>query len=310
MAALGFFALMRIVAWDTLEPFAVVNALTMVVYLPAWLVAVGAVVARRFLLAGAAVLLIGAQVAYLAPELFSAHALPSWARTAPSIRLLDANVDKSKDFSGGYSPVIERLHPDLLTLEEFTPGSLRALRRSGALAQFSSVCSDPQYGPTGFLVASRLPLTGCRVHTVPFEGRAVPYMVTATLRTHRGSVHLFVVHTLAPFPAYWQEWVRALRAVDTAMRHEATQRVLMVGDFNATWNNRGFATLLSHGLTDAAAARGQALTMTWPNGALLPAFVRIDHLLTGSRLAVTEIETHAGFGSDHRFLSAIVAVRS
>ncbi len=27
--------------------------------------------------------------------------------------------------------------------------------------------------------------------------------------------------------------------------------------------------------------------MTWPNGAIVPPFVRIDHVLTGAHLAVT-----------------------
>lgn len=82
----------------------------------------------------------------------------------------------------------------------------------------------------------------------------------------------------------------------------------MVGDFNATWNNRGFAALLGDGLTDAAAARGQDFAMTWPNGAIVPPFIRIDHVLTGSRLAATVITSHSGFGSDHHFLTTSIAL--
>jgi endonuclease/exonuclease/phosphatase (EEP) superfamily protein YafD len=82
----------------------------------------------------------------------------------------------------------------------------------------------------------------------------------------------------------------------------------MIGDFNATWGNAGFAALVDRGLTDAAAARGDAVDMTWPNGAVVPTFVRIDHILTGSQLAVTEIASGPGFGSDHRYLTATVAI--
>ena len=84
----------------------------------------------------------------------------------------------------------------------------------------------------------------------------------------------------------------------------------MIGDFNATWGNKGFVALLHDGLIDGAAARGRATDMTWPNGAVIPPFVRIDHLLTGARLAVTEIAAVAGFGSDHRYLVARVAIRT
>ena len=44
--------------------------------------------------------------------------------------------------------------------------------------------------------------------------------------------------------------------------------------------------------------------MTRPNGAVVPPFVRIDHVLTGARLAVTQITTGPGSGSDHRYLPA------
>jgi endonuclease/exonuclease/phosphatase (EEP) superfamily protein YafD len=50
--------------------------------------------------------------------------------------------------------------------------------------------------------------------------------------------------------------------------------------------------------------------MTWPNGAVVPPFVRIDQVLTGTRLAVTEIAAKPGFGSDHRYLIATVAIRA
>jgi endonuclease/exonuclease/phosphatase family metal-dependent hydrolase len=83
----------------------------------------------------------------------------------------------------------------------------------------------------------------------------------------------------------------------------------MVGDFNATWGNRGFRAILDTGMTDAAAARGQAFDMTWSqNFFVLPPIVRFDHVLTNSSLAVTTITTLDGPGSDHRALEATVAV--
>ena len=61
---------------------------------------------------------------------------------------------------------------------------------------------------------------------------------------------------------------------------------------------------------NGAAAGGKAIDMTWPNGAVVPPFARIDHLLTGARLTVTEIAAKPGFDSDHRFLVASVAIRT
>ncbi len=69
-------------------------------------------------------------------------------------------------------------------------------------------------------------------------------------------------------------------------------------------------TLLGDGLTDGAAARGQALDMTWPDGAPVPPFVRIDHVLTGANLAVVKIDSGSAFGRrSHHYLTADVAVR-
>ena len=165
-------------------------------------------------------------------------------------------------------------------------------------------------GATGFLIASRLRLTGCQVRTVLWDGSWTPYMVQATLWPPGGPVAVRLVHTLAPFPAYWREWSAALAAVDRSVRASGDSHMLMVGDFNATWGNSGFAALLHDGLTDGAAARGQATGMTWPNGAVVPPFVRIDHLLTGPHLAVTRIAAKPGFGSDHRYLVATVAIQT
>ena len=101
-----------------------------------------------------------------------------------------------------------------------------------------------------------------------------------------------------------------LAAVGRSVRASGDSSMLMIGDFNATWGNSGFVALLHDGLTDGAAARGKATDMTWPNGAVVPPFVRIDHVLTGARLAVTEIAAKPGFGSDHRYLVAMVAIRT
>ena len=310
VAGLGLVALLRLVAWDSAELLIVLDALTLVVYLPAWVVAAGALIARRWWLAAAAAVIIAAQLTFTLPELLAAAPVPVWARHAPVVRVFDANIDKSLRFEAGYVRAIEADRPDLLTFEEFTPPALQSMTASGVLASFPYRCAAPAYGATGFLIASRLRLTGCQVRTVWWEGQWTPYMVEATLWSPGGPVDLRLVHTLAPLPAYWREWSAALAAVGRSVRASGDSRMLMAGDFNATWGNSGFVALLHDGLTDAAAARGEATDMTWPNGAVVPPFVRIDHVLTGERLAVTEITAKPGFGSDHRYLLATVAIRT
>ncbi len=310
VALLGLVALLRLVAWDSVEPLIVLDDLTLIVYLPAWVVAAGALIARRWWLAAAAAVIVAAQLTFVAPELLAAAPVPAWARHAPVVRVFDANIDKSLRFQAGYLRAIERDRPDLVTLEEFTPPALQAMAASGVLTSFPYRCVALAYGATGFLIASRLRLTGCRVRTVFSDGMWTPYVVEATLWSPGGPVALRLVHTLAPFPAYWREWSAALAAVGRSVRASGDSRMLMVGDFNATWGNRGFVALLHDGLADGAAARGKAADMSWPNGAVVPPFVRIDHVLTGARLAVTQIAAKPGFGSDHRYLVATVAIRT
>lgn len=310
VAVLGLVALLRLVAWDSVEPLIVLNALNPIVYLPAWGVIAGALVARRWWLAAAAAVIIAAQVAFVGPELSAATPVPTWARHAPVVRVFDANVDKSLQFQAGYVRAIEQDRPDVVTLEEFTPPALQSMAASGMLVRFPYRCVAPTIGATGFLIASRLRLTNCQVRTVLWDGYRMQYMVEATLWSPGGPVALRVVHTLAPLPAYWREWTAALAAVDQSVRADGASNMLIIGDFNATWGNKEFVALLHDGLTDGAAARGKAIDMTWPNGAVVPPFARIDHLLTGARLTVTEIAAKPGFGSDHRFLVASVAIRT
>ena len=163
VAVLGLVALLRLVAWDSLEPLIVLDALTPIVYLPAWVVAVGALIVRRWWLAVAAVVIVVAQLAFVAPELLATAPVPAWARHAPVVRVFDANIDKSLHFEAGYVRAIEQDRPDLITLEEFTPPALQSMVASGVLASFPYRCVAPAYGATGFLIASRLHLTGCRV---------------------------------------------------------------------------------------------------------------------------------------------------
>lgn len=311
VAVLGIVALLRLVAWDSAEPLIVLNALTPIVYLPAWAVAAGALLARRWWLGAAALVIVAAQVAFVVPELTAATPVPAWAQHAPSVRVFDANVDKSLDFKAGYVRAIEQSRPDVVTLEEFTPLALRSMVASGVLQSFPYRCAAPAFGANGFLIASRLRLTGCQVQVEFWDGNTwTPYMVEATLWTPAGPVALRVVHTLAPLPSSWREWSGALADVNQSVRASGDSNMLMVGDFNATWGNSGFVALLHDGLTDGAAARGKATSMTWPNGAIVPPFVRIDHVLTGARLAVTQIAASPGFGSDHRYLVATVAIRA
>jgi endonuclease/exonuclease/phosphatase (EEP) superfamily protein YafD len=304
--ALAIVALFRIVAWDDLEPFAVLNALTAFVYLPAWVVLVVAAVGRRAFLAGAALLVVLAQIAFLYPELSAAQPVPTWAATAPSLRLLDANVYQGNPSMAGYAGEIEAVRPQLVTMEEASPVDVAQLARAGALADLPYLLEIKRYGSTAFFVASHYPLSD---NNVVYFSAGLPLIVQTTLELPSGPQPLWVVHVIAPLSVSFSQWKGELALVDRLLRSRGSAGLLVVGDFNATWGNKGFRAILDTGLTDGAAARGRAFDMTWSQTKpIVPPLVRIDHVLTGPGLTVSQIRTGNGPGSDHRDLIATVAL--
>ncbi|MCU1495641.1 MAG: Endonuclease/exonuclease/phosphatase [Acidimicrobiaceae bacterium] len=299
-------AIARIVAWDSLEPLVVLDAVTAWIYLPAWLVAVAAVIGRRRLLAFAALAVAVAQIAFLAPELSAGRPLPAWTRTAPSIRLFDANVYDANPSMAGYVARIEQDRPDLVTLEEANPSDARQLERSGALDRLPYRFEVSLFDPSAFLIASRYPLRATHVLT----SSGLPLVVQTHVVLPTGTLTVWVVHTLAPVPVSWREWSNELRTIAHLVRMALPRRLLVVGDFNATWGNKAFRGVLAAGVTDGAAARDQPFEMTWSQMMPpLPPFVRIDHVLAGPNVSVERISTGDGPGSDHRYVTATVAVR-
>ncbi len=341
LAGLAVVAAMRIFAWDEYSPFVLANALTAFIYLPAWIVLVVAAVGRRFVLAGAALVIVVLQVVFLLPELTAAEPLPTWVRGSPTIRLMDANVYNENHSMAGYASQIKATDPTLLTMEEAVPGDEAQLQRSGALDHLPYRFSVGGDDPSSFLVASKYPLVDTHVVTFqrqfggPFHGGppgsfpggpgslrggpsgpfgggfpGQPLIVETTIALPSGNQALWVLHATAPYPRFFfAAWQGQLALINQQIRKRGTAGLLVVGDFNATWGNKGFRTILDNGLTDGAAARGHPFEMTWSQiEHPLPPFVRIDHILTGSRVAVTQIETGPGPGSDHRDLHATIAV--
>ncbi len=206
----------------------------------------------------------------------------------------------------GYASQIKQFHPDLVTMEEATPLAVGNLKRAGALAGLPYVFEVSRYDSRAFLIASKYKLSGSTV--VYYDG--LPLIVETTIHLPSGPQPLWVVHTAAPVHDSFSGWQNDVAFIARSVKDRGTLHLLLVGDFNSTWGNKGFRSILDEGMTDGAAARGQALDMTWSQlYHPLPPFVRIDHVLTGPGVAVTTIRTDDGVGSDHRDLIATVAFR-
>jgi len=292
------------VAWDSRVSLIGMNALTPFLFLPAWPVAVAAVVGRRWALLSLTGLVIAAHVAFVAPELAARTPPAPGAASAPSFRLFDANVFAGNTAASGIAAEIKRAAPDVVMLEEISPTFLAALEVTGALGDLPYRVLAPRPDAFGLAVASRWAL---RDEEILYAGDR-PVIVRATIDVAGRSLGLFAVHVVAPIGGNRSAWDAGLRLVLDSVAGERGP-VVVAGDFNATWGNRPFRRLLDTGLVDAAAARGSPLQMTWPNSlAILPPVTRLDHVLTRNGLDVIRVRVGQGRGSDHRPLVADIAL--
>lgn len=231
--------------------------------------------------------------------------------------MFDANVYDNNPSMAGYAAEIKAYKPQLLTMEEAITPDATQLEDDGALAGLPYRLEVKRYDPKAFLIASKYPLSGDNVVYYDY----LPLIVQTTVHLPSGTFSLWVVHTTAPIPGSYVQWKGQLAYIAklVAARGQPVpvitgtgrlSKLLVVGDFNAMWNNRGFRSVLDTGLIDGAAARGRAFAMTWSQKlGPIPPLVRIDHVLTGTSVAVTKIVTGHGPRSDHRDEMATVAIR-
>ena len=305
VAALWVTTVFRAVAWDRFEIFAVLDAFTLTLFLPAWPIAALAAWRRRWVLAAAAGAMVVTQIVLVAPEISASTALPRLGSGATLMRIFDANVYQGNPSMAGYAAEIRADKPDVVTLEEASGDDVRQLVARHALDGLRYLFSNGDYGSRAMVIASRYPLAPVVESAV--DGQ--PYLARTAVTIGTRHVALWLVHTTAPINPGVRQWNDELDGVLDMLRAAHPRPVLVVGDFNATWGNRGFRAILSTGLTDAAVARGRDLDMTWSQLlGPLPPLIRIDHVLSGPGVAVTAIHTEPGPGSDHRALAATVAV--
>ena len=110
------------------------------------------------------------------------------------------------------------------------------MRRSGALAGLPYQFEVPGYSPFVFLIASTYPLRNTRVTRM--YGNAM--VVRTILDRPHGPQALWVLHTIAPLSTSFSQWQGQLARIRQMVVANGTGGLLITGDFNATWNNKGF----------------------------------------------------------------------
>ena len=312
----GFFA--RETTWDW-APSVMVAMLW-----PAWLLtgAFGATllaIARWWRTAAAALALVVVTASFDLP-LFLGGA-PARAG-AGSLTIAQGNL-----FWGTADPrklldVVRSRQVDVLAVEEVTPQELDALRSAGmaealpysfTLPGLIRVGDSQLATPCDTVLFSRYPLAGSAELAGPGGWNFLHHPLRAAAQTPWGPVTVVAAHVMVPWPAYmtnpgytrnpsWGFEIRPFREALAALPKDG--RVVVAGDFNATYDVADYRAILAEGFADAGIQAEAGFVPTWEQGELWQ-LLAADHILARNAIA-TRYESFPLVGSDHAGVIATV----
>ena len=209
------------------------------------------------------------------------------------IRLMQANVLGFRDPNAELLLTqVETEQPDILVVQEYTPGWHRALQ--GELSEYPHRLNEPQDGAFGIALFSKIPFENARIVHAPPMGHPE---IRAELEIAGRQVHFVSAH---PMPPMGKEWIEARNAQLLALGEElgqAPRPTILIGDLNTSmWSPTYQAFERLSGLRNAR--KGHGLSPTFP--VFLPiALIPIDHVLVSEEFAVTDFRSGDRTGSDH-----------
>ncbi|HEY9315627.1 endonuclease/exonuclease/phosphatase family protein [Williamsia sp.] len=249
-------------------------------------------VTRRWLTTALTVVLLGVGIWTQAP-LFIAADAPSGERVVivqSNIRLGEADV---AELVGQ----VRAAKAHLLTVEELTPQALERIEKTDLRSLLPYEFVVPGDGGVGTGIFSRYPL------------RKMAELNDFGLNNLRAEVDLpgaanttvFAVHPIPPYPYEPWRWVEEMKRLRAITHATATDRVIVSGDFNSTWDHKQFRDLLTDGFADATEQSGAGWKMTYPTDRSYPPVIGIDHVISRGFTAV-ELNSFEIADADHRGL--------
>ncbi|WP_223778705.1 endonuclease/exonuclease/phosphatase family protein [Streptomyces sp. 135] len=214
------------------------------------------------------------------------------------LTVVSHNVNEENPHPGRTARQLAASGADVLALEELPRDCAGAYERELASAyRYSAVRG-------GVGLWSKYPLTAVKpVHIMPWT-RAL----RATVETPEGRVALYAAHlaSVRVHPSTGFATARrneAAAKLAGALRAERLPRVVVVGDFNGSTDDRALRPLTA-GLRSAQDEAGDGFGFTWP--AALPV-VRIDQILVRG-VAAASSWTLPATASDHRPVAATLSL--
>ncbi|MBJ7471468.1 MAG: endonuclease/exonuclease/phosphatase family protein [Solirubrobacteraceae bacterium] len=244
-------------------------------------------------LGGAAVTLAG----FVAPRLLRTRQPDTPARGS-RLTIMSANVYRGGADAALLVNHIRARHPDVLALQEQSPGYLRKLDQAGIRELLPHRIAGDGRRLNDAALLSRHPL-----EQLPVDLPSV--FVGATVQLPSGAaVPVVSAHPVPPatrlLERHWTQTLLTLPAASGAMAGG-----VLAGDFNATLDHPAFRALLRLGWRDASAEAGQGGRSTWTGRGGL-ARLAIDHILVPPGAVVRFLRVDRLTGSDHRILTLSV----
>lgn len=303
LLALGT-AVLRLIGVVSADWMALLLAILPLSMAPCYLVTLGAVVARRWVLACLALVMAAAHLFFVWQSLPPGAAIPAAARKAPMVKVLSLNTSSRTPDPDRFAAMLRRERPDVVVLVELSADSASRLANEPALKPYASrlVAQRPDaLGAAG--IYSRLPLT--KTGALPDVPANMP---VASVTVGNREIRVQAVHARPPIGGQLEQWRRDLGAL--RKQAAATEGPLVLaGDFNATRHHPEMREILATGQIDTRDVTGSGLNPTWPDGRkFLPRLMTLDHILGSADLTVLSTAQYDDLGGDHSALVATFAL--
>jgi endonuclease/exonuclease/phosphatase family metal-dependent hydrolase len=221
----------------------------------------------------------------------------------PTLNVLAANVHRGHAYPEGIIHLVDELHPDVLTIEEFTQRFGREMTAAGLDSRLPHHVLDAAKSSSGTAIYSRFPL-----RRMPSGGHNLFKMARAEASLPGGRrLKIVAVHPYPPMRrSVTGEWEDVLASLPSGDRGTPW---LLAGDFNATFDQAPFRELVGRGYRDAGETAGKGLDATFPaDGSLFPPPITIDHILADDRFGIVSYEVEPLPNSDHHAIFAELAL--